>query len=57
MTLQALLPFIFCDLKQMLFVASKIWSLGLKLRLVISYDLYVQTEEGNISEATEQAIR
>ena len=56
MTLQALLPFIFCDLKQMLFVASKIWSLGLKLRLVISYDLYVQTEEGNISEATEQAI-
>ena len=47
--LRALLPFIFYDLKQMLFVASKIWSLGLKLRLVISYNLYVQTEEGNIS--------
>ena len=49
MTLQALLPFIFCNLKQMLFIASKIWSLGLKLRLVISYNLYVQTKEGNIS--------
>ena len=49
MTLQALLPFIFCNLKQMLFIASKIWSLGLKLRLIISYDLYIQTEKGNIS--------
>ena len=49
MTLWALLPFIFCDLKQMLFVASKIWFLGLKLRLVIGYNLYVQTKEGNIS--------
>ena len=47
--LQALLPFIFCNLKQMLFVVSKIWSLGLKLRLVIGYDLYIQTKEGNIS--------
>ena len=33
----------------MLFIASKIWSLGLKLRLVISYDLYIQTKEENIS--------
>ena len=49
MMLQALLPFIFCNLKQMLFIASKIWSLGLKLRLVISYNLYIQTKEGNIS--------
>ena len=47
--LRTLLPFIFYDLKQMLFIVSKIWSLGLKLRLVISYNLYVQTEEGNIS--------
>ena len=49
MTLWALLPFIFCDLKQMLFIASKIWSLGLKLRLVIDYDLYVQIKERNIA--------
>ena len=46
--LQALLPFIFCNPKQMLFAASKIWSLGLKLRLVIGYNLYVWTKEGNI---------
>ena len=49
MTLRALPPFIFCNLKQMLFVVSKIWSLGLKLRLVISYNLYIWTEEENIS--------
>ena len=46
MTLQALLPFIFCDLKQKSFIASKIWPLGLKLSLVIDYDLYIQTKEG-----------